>query len=76
MARPRGVLTTPEARAIDKARERKAAAEEAYRVKVVAALTRGASFGEVAKHTGLSPDTLQRWKRESDQTATPDAREG
>lgn len=38
--------------------------ERDYRAAVVRALAEG-SFNEVSKATGLSKDTLQRWKREA-----------
>lgn len=40
-------------------------AYENYRARVVQALGEGASFAEVSKFTGLSTNTLQRWKREA-----------
>lgn len=65
VARPRGDLTPAQQKRLDKAAEKRAAAEAAYRAEVLAVMAEGASFAEVSKATGLSTNTLQRWKRES-----------
>lgn len=44
--------------------EERREAEAAYRTEVLAVMAEGGSFAEVAKATGLSTNTLQRWKRE------------
>lgn len=44
---------------------RAAEEQEKYRAEVVRALSDGGSFSWVAEVTGLSKDTLQRWKREA-----------
>lgn len=63
--RPSGSLTSAQERRLTLAAERRAKAEATYRAEVVAALAEGASFSEVAAFTGLSTNTLQRWKREA-----------
>jgi len=75
VARPRGELSSEQYRRLAKAVKRQVAADAAWRAEVVAVLTEGASFAEVAKATGLSTNTLQRWKREAraDDTATAHA---
>lgn len=62
--RPRGVLTRQQLSDIDGAKKNLDRAEERYRAAVLNALREGASFAEVSKATGLSTNTLQRWKRE------------
>lgn len=63
--RPRGVLSDQQREQIEFARASRDGWIAHYREVVVRALTEGASFGEVSKATGLSKDTLQRWKREA-----------
>lgn len=46
-------------------KERAEGAARDHRNYVVSVLLNGASFNEVSKATGLSKDTLQRWKREA-----------
>ena len=65
MARARGELTKEQREAIGWAKKERDQGEARYRREVVRALAEGASFAEVAKHTGLSTNTLQRWKREA-----------
>lgn len=65
VARPRGVLTEKQERKLRVLRERVDYAEETYRREVLFTLASGASFSEVSKATGLSTNTLQRWKREA-----------
>lgn len=51
---------------IESARAAREDAEAEYREEVLAAMLHdGASFSEVSKATGLSTNTLQRWKREA-----------
>ena len=65
VARPRGTLNNSQTRRLDKAADKRAAAEAAYRAVVVGLLHEGCSFSELSKATGLSTSTLQKWKRES-----------
>ncbi|WP_459982611.1 hypothetical protein [Nocardioides sp. AN3] len=64
MGRPRGRLTMATLRDLDRTRKRLDEAERVYRLRVLEALNEG-SFDEVSKATGLSTNTLQRWKREA-----------
>ena len=50
---------------MEKAAKAYAEAQAAFRAVVVGVLADGASFAEVSKATGLSTNTLQRWKREA-----------
>lgn len=45
--------------------EKRAQAEAECREVMVGLLSAGCSFAEVSKATGLSTNTLQRWKREA-----------
>ena len=65
VSRPRGVLTKEQLRRIESARRSAEAEQARYRRVVVYTLAEGASFAEVSKATGLSTNTLQRWKREA-----------
>lgn len=65
VARSRGELTAAQVRRLDRLRARRETAESDYRAGVLAVMTEGASFAEVSKATGLSTNTLQRWKREA-----------
>jgi uncharacterized protein YerC len=65
VARPRGTLTVQQLRRLTKAGEKREAADAAYRAEVLAVLAEGASFAEVSGATGLSTNTIQRWKREA-----------
>lgn len=65
MPRARGSLDDAQLRRLTRAAEKRDAADAAYRVEVVAVLAEGASFSEVARATGLSTNTLQRWKRDA-----------
>lgn len=69
--RPRGELSDAQRRKITKAAKAVDDAEVAYRAVVLAAMEDGASFAEVSKATGLSTNTLQRWKREAGVGTTP-----
>ena len=64
--RPRGDLSPARLKRITAAATKRDEAEATYREEVLAALTYdGASFMEVSKATGLSTNTLQRWKKEA-----------
>lgn len=63
--RPRGELTPAQRKRLDFYAMRAARSQENYRAEVVAVMGEGASFTEVSKATGLSTNTLQRWKREA-----------
>lgn len=65
VSRPRGELKPQQRRRLDAAAGKCAAAEAAYRAAVLAVMAEGCSFAEVSKATGLSTNTLQRWKREA-----------
>lgn len=65
VARPRGELTAQQLRRLTRAADKRAAAEQAYRAEVVAIMREGASFPEMHNATGLSTNTLQRWRREA-----------
>lgn len=65
MARPRGALTQTQLRMLANADRRRRDAEASYRAIVLTVMAEGASFAEVSKATGLSTNTLQRWKREA-----------
>ncbi|MCW2950821.1 MAG: hypothetical protein JWN41_1834 [Thermoleophilia bacterium] len=65
VARPRGELTSAQLQRLSGAAMRSVEADKMYRAEVVAVLAEGASFAEVSKATGLSTNTLQRWKREA-----------
>lgn len=65
VSRPRGVLPEPTRRQIERLAKERAEVDANYRAVVVLALIDGASFAEVSKATGLSTNTLQRWKREA-----------
>ena len=67
VSRPRGVPTKNELMLMARVKERAEAAAQDYRDCVVSVLLGGASFSEVSKATGLSTNTLQRWKREASQ---------
>jgi uncharacterized protein YerC len=64
--RPRGELSDAHRRKIEKAAKAVDDAQATHRAAVLAAMEDGASFAEVSKATGLSTNTLQRWKREAD----------
>lgn len=65
VSRPRGVPSKNEVMLMARVKERAEAAAKDYRDCVVGVLLNGASFAEVSKATGLSTNTLQRWKREA-----------
>lgn len=64
VARPRGVLDEMTLEDLAQAKDWLDRATANWRDAVVSALHQG-SFNEVSKATGLSKDTLQRWKREA-----------
>lgn len=66
VARPRGVPTKNEVMLMARVKERADAAAKDYRDCVLTVLANGASFAEVSKATGLSTNTLQRWKRDAE----------
>lgn len=63
--RPRGSLTEAQRQRLDVARAARDAADAEFRAEVLDVLGEGASMREVGKATGLSTNTLQRWKDES-----------
>lgn len=64
MSRPRGVLSEETLHDLAYRKNRVELAQVSYRISVLSALDEG-SFAEVSKATGLSTNTLQRWKREA-----------
>lgn len=65
VARPRGVLTPDQEARLGVLQAKAERYRAEFRRAVVETLGEGASFNEVSKATGLSKDTLQRWKREA-----------
>lgn len=65
VARPRGELSEQQRRLLARAGREREVADIKYRAAVVRTLAEGASFSEVSAFTGLSTNTLQRWKREA-----------
>jgi len=65
VSRPRGKLTEKQFDDLMRLKAEAQIAQAFYRNEVVYVLESGASFAEVAKATGLSTNTLQRWKREA-----------
>ena len=61
--RPRGELDPTQLRMLMRRKERAEEAQADYRLYCVQLLAEGCSFAEVSKATGLSTNTLQRWKR-------------
>ena len=59
----RGLLSDIGKERIAAARERRETAEAEYREEVLAEAERGASVRELAAFTGLSTNTISRWKR-------------
>lgn len=64
VARPRGQLSKKTLDDLDRRRRRAEFEQQCYRDAVVDALDEG-SFAAVSEATGLSTNTLQRWKREA-----------
>lgn len=65
VARPRGEMTQAQLRRWIRAENKVDDAKDELRRVTVEILAEGASFAEVSKATGLSTNTLQRWKREA-----------
>lgn len=65
VSRARGELTPKQEKRLERAAGLREFYDAAYRAEVVEVLAEGASFAEVSKATGLSTNTLQRWKREA-----------
>lgn len=63
--RPRGALTEEQVQEVAFAHKVAEQEQASYRRVVVRLLAEGCSFVEVSKATGLSTNTLQRWKREA-----------
>lgn len=63
--RPRGELNEGRGETLREFRDRAERAQAEYRDEVLAALAAGGSFSWVSQETGLSTNTLQRWKREA-----------
>lgn len=63
--RPRGEVTDKQRARLDALEYALCEAQREYREAVLRTLAQGASFAEVSKATGLSTNTLQRWKREA-----------
>lgn len=63
VSRPRGELTAARLRQLARAAKKRESAESEYRAVVLAALAES-SFSVISEATGLSTNTLQRWKRE------------
>lgn len=68
VARPRGEMTERQQRRWIRAENKVDDAKTELRRVTVEILAEGASFAEVSKVTGLSTNTLQRWKREAAQS--------
>ena len=68
VARPRGEMTERQQRRWIRAENKVDDAKTELRRVTVEILAEGASFAEVSKATGLSTNTLQRWKREAAQS--------
>ena len=58
-------LTEQQTGRLAKAMEDRARADALCRAEVLAVMAEGGSFAAVAEATGLSTNTLQRWKREA-----------
>lgn len=65
MSRPRGGLTGDRHKRLALLAGRADAAKAKLRAEALQALADGGSFAWVAEVTGLSTNTLQRWKREA-----------
>lgn len=65
VARPRGVLSKEQIEVTEAWLDQVERTQQGWRGWVVTLLAEGCSFNEVSKATGLSKDTLQRWKREA-----------
>jgi transposase-like protein len=67
VSRPRGELDAERRLRLTRLAEKADAAKADLRAESVRALIDGGSFAWVAAATGLSTNTLQRWKREARQ---------
>lgn len=65
VARSRGEMTEQQRRRWVRAENKLDDAKDQLRRVTVEILSEGVSFAEVSKVTGLSTNTLQRWKREA-----------
>jgi DNA invertase Pin-like site-specific DNA recombinase len=65
MPRQRGELNTVRKHRLEFSRDRAEEAQRLYRKECLEALEDGGSFSWVSEVTGLSTNTLQRWKREA-----------
>jgi len=65
VSRPRGELDAARRKRLAKAAERADNAKADLRAEALRALADGGSFAWVAEVTGLSTNTLQRWKRDA-----------
>ena len=65
VARPRGEMTEQQRRRWIRAENKVEDAKDELRRVTVEILAEGASFAEVSRVTGLSTNTLQRWKKEA-----------
>jgi ATP-dependent exoDNAse (exonuclease V) alpha subunit len=61
---PRGILSAEDQVRLTQAAEARAEADAEMRRAVLVAVSRGASVRELAAFTGLSTNTISRWKRE------------
>lgn len=72
MGRPRGELSEDEAYTAGMLKRKADEAQAEWRDYCVFLLVhRGRSFAEISKETGLSTNTLQRWKREATREDAP-----
>lgn len=67
VGRPARALTPAQERRLERVQERADRAAAAYRAEVLAVLGEGASYAQLSASTGLSTNTIQRWKRESEE---------
>ena len=65
VTRPRGELDEQRRKRLVRLAEKADAAKADLRAEAVQALADGGSFAWVSEATGLSTNTLQRWKREA-----------
>lgn len=65
VTRPRGELDNDRRKHLARLAQKAEAAKADLRTEALKALAEGGSFSWVAEVTGLSTNTLQRWKREA-----------
>jgi uncharacterized protein YerC len=65
VSRPRGELDADRCKRLARLAEKADTAKADLRAEAVRALADGGSFAWVSEVTGLSTNTLQRWKREA-----------